>query len=100
MIDAIDVIGDAATVRATVGAYVDAGVDVPVLMPLPWGPDRWDVLEATIRAAAGQHLGVDGFLKHAGPPPRATRSITTAAPMQHARSRGARSRAARRRTGW
>ena len=54
MVDAIDVIGDAATVRDTMAAYVEAGVDVPVLMPLPWGPDRWDVLEATIRAAAGQ----------------------------------------------
>ena len=32
--------GDADTVRATMQAYVDAGVDVPVLMPLPWGPDR------------------------------------------------------------
>lgn len=53
MVDAIDVIGDADRVRATMAAYVDAGVDVPVLMPLPWGPDRWSVLEATIRAAAG-----------------------------------------------
>ena len=32
--------GDADTVRATMQAYVDAGVDVPVLMPLPWGADR------------------------------------------------------------
>ncbi len=40
MVDAIDVMGDADRVRATVRSYVDAGVDVPVLMPLPWGPDR------------------------------------------------------------
>jgi probable F420-dependent oxidoreductase len=52
MVDAIDVIGDAATVRATMRSYADAGVDVPILMPLPWGPDRDDVLDATIRAAA------------------------------------------------
>lgn len=52
MVDAIDVMGDTATVRDTVRAYADAGVDVPVVMPLPWGPDRWSVIEATMRAAA------------------------------------------------
>jgi hypothetical protein len=41
MIDAIDIVGDAAHVHAAVQAYVEAGVDVPVIMPLPWGPDRW-----------------------------------------------------------
>jgi probable F420-dependent oxidoreductase len=50
MIDAIDVMGDAAHVQATVQSYVDAGVQVPVLMPLPWGPDRMAVVEATLRA--------------------------------------------------
>ncbi len=40
MVDGIDVMGDAGTVEATMRAYVDAGVDVPVLMPLPWGADR------------------------------------------------------------
>ena len=52
-VDAIDVMGDAATVRSTVEAYVAGGVDVPVLMPLPWGPDRMAVIDATMRAAAG-----------------------------------------------
>lgn len=52
-VDAIDVMGDAATVRATVQAYVDGGVEVPVLMPMPWGPDRMAVTEATLRAAIG-----------------------------------------------
>lgn len=52
-VDAIDVMGDAATVRSTVEAYVAGGVDVPVLMPLPWGPDRMAVVDATMRAAAG-----------------------------------------------
>ncbi|HSL58122.1 MAG TPA: LLM class F420-dependent oxidoreductase [Acidimicrobiales bacterium] len=54
MVDAIDVMGDADHVHATMRSYVDAGVDVPVLMPLPWGPDRWGVVEATMRAAVGR----------------------------------------------
>ena len=53
MIDEIDVMGDADHVRATVRSYRDAGVDVPVLMPLPWGPDRRAVIDATLEAAAG-----------------------------------------------
>jgi len=51
MIDAIDVMGDAAQVRSTVATSADAGVDVPVLMPLPWGTDRRQVIEDTMRAA-------------------------------------------------
>ncbi|MCP5029854.1 MAG: LLM class F420-dependent oxidoreductase [Actinomycetia bacterium] len=53
MVDEIDVMGDAAHVRATVEAYVAAGVQFPILMPLPWGPDRMAVIEATMRAAIG-----------------------------------------------
>jgi probable F420-dependent oxidoreductase len=53
-VDAIDVMGDAAHVRATVEDYVAAGVDVPVLMPLPWGPDRMAVIDATMEAAIGR----------------------------------------------
>jgi hypothetical protein len=53
MIDDIDVMGDADHVRATVASYRAAGVDVPVLMPLPWGPDRRAVIDATLDAAAG-----------------------------------------------
>ncbi|MGV3758204.1 MAG: LLM class F420-dependent oxidoreductase [Actinomycetota bacterium] len=52
MVDAIDVMGDADTVAATMQAYADAGVDVPVLMPLPWGADRRASAEAAIRAGA------------------------------------------------
>jgi probable F420-dependent oxidoreductase len=52
-VDAIDIMGDAAHVSASMQAYVDAGVDVPILMPLPWGPDRWTVIDATMRAAIG-----------------------------------------------
>jgi len=54
MVDAIDVMGDADTVQATMQAYVDAGVDVPVLMPLPWGADRRESADLAIRAAIGQ----------------------------------------------
>lgn len=50
--DAIDILGDADTVRAAFGAYVDAGVDVPVLMPMPWGGDRRQVVTDTMEAAA------------------------------------------------
>ncbi len=50
-VDAIDFMGDAATRSADFGrAYVDAGVDVPVLMPLPWGPDRRQVITDTMTA--------------------------------------------------
>jgi probable F420-dependent oxidoreductase len=52
MCDAIDVLGDADLVRDTVRAYADAGVDVPVLMPLPWGGDRRQVITDTMEAAA------------------------------------------------
>lgn len=56
-VNAIDVMGDAAQVRATVESYVAAGVDVPVLMPLPWGPDRMAVIDATMTAAVGADEG-------------------------------------------
>jgi probable F420-dependent oxidoreductase len=54
MVDAIDVMGDEDTVTATMQAYVDAGVDVPVLMPLPWGKDRRASAEQAIRAGVGR----------------------------------------------
>ncbi len=52
MVDAIDIIGDADHVRRAVQAYVDAGVDVPVIMPLPWGEDRLAVIHDTMAAVA------------------------------------------------
>ena len=52
MIDAIDVVGDPDLVRTTLRSYVDAGVDDPIVMPLPWGDDRRAVLDATMEAAA------------------------------------------------
>ena len=53
MVDAIDVMGDAAHVASTVQSYVDAGVEVPIVMPLPWGKDRLAVVRATMEAAVG-----------------------------------------------
>jgi len=53
MIDAIDIVGDASHVHAAVQSYVDAGVDVPVIMPLPWGDDRRAVVRDTMRAVVG-----------------------------------------------
>ncbi len=51
-IDAIDVMGDADHVQATVRAYRDGGVEVPIVFPLPWGPDRLAVVQTTLEAAA------------------------------------------------
>jgi probable F420-dependent oxidoreductase len=53
MVDAIDICGDAATVAAAVDAYRAAGVDHPVVMPLPWGPDRRQTVLDTLAAVAG-----------------------------------------------
>jgi probable F420-dependent oxidoreductase len=50
MIDAIDICGDAEHVAATVADYVAAGVEHPVIMPLPWGADRVATIESTLAA--------------------------------------------------
>jgi alkanesulfonate monooxygenase SsuD/methylene tetrahydromethanopterin reductase-like flavin-dependent oxidoreductase (luciferase family) len=52
MVDAIDVMGDADRVRAAVGQYVDAGVDLPVVFPLAWQDDAAAITEATLGAVA------------------------------------------------
>ncbi len=52
MCDAIDVLGDADLVASAIRSYVDAGVEVPVLMPLPWGGERNEVIADTLAAAA------------------------------------------------
>ena len=57
LVDAIDVVGDADLVAATARAYVDAGVDHPVLMPMPWGADRRQIVTDTMEAFAA---GVTG----------------------------------------
>lgn len=51
MIQAIDFIGSEAEVTDFVTQYVDAGVEHPVLMPLPWGDDRRAVADKTMAAA-------------------------------------------------
>jgi probable F420-dependent oxidoreductase len=53
MVDGIDVMGDAQHVRATVDAYRDGGVEVPIIFPLPWGADRMGIVQATLEAAVG-----------------------------------------------
>ena len=57
MIQAIDFIGSEAEVGSFVKSYVDAGVEHPVLMPMPWGKDRRAVALKTMAAAIS---GVSG----------------------------------------
>jgi probable F420-dependent oxidoreductase len=52
MVDGIQIMGDHAHVRDSVQAYVDAGVDVPIVFPLPWAEDRKASIGATLEAAA------------------------------------------------
>ena len=54
MVDSIDICGDPPTVATAVQEYRAAGVDVPVIMPLPWGEDRRATIEATLDATAGR----------------------------------------------
>jgi probable F420-dependent oxidoreductase len=51
MIQAIDFIGAEAEVTDFVRSYIDAGVEHPVLMPMPWGKDRLEVTMRTMSAA-------------------------------------------------
>jgi hypothetical protein len=53
MADAIDIVGDESAVQAAVRDYVDAGVDAPIIMPLPWADDRAAAVDATLEAARG-----------------------------------------------
>jgi probable F420-dependent oxidoreductase len=50
-VDAINIVGDASHVQAAVRSYLEAGADEAVIMPLPWGPDRRGVIDATLSAA-------------------------------------------------
>ena len=51
MVDGIDIMGDHAGIAAAMKSYVDAGVDNPIVMALPWGKDRMGVVQATLEAA-------------------------------------------------
>ena len=52
MVDGIDIMGSASDVQAAVRAYIDAGVEVPVVFPLPWAQDRWAGVAETLAAAS------------------------------------------------
>lgn len=52
MVQAIDFIGSDSEVSSFVKTYIDAGVEYPILMPMPWGEDRRAVTELTMAAAA------------------------------------------------
>ena len=51
MVQAIDFIGSEAEITDFVKSYIDAGIEYPVLMPMPWGDDRRAVTDATMQAA-------------------------------------------------
>ena len=51
MIQAIDFIGSKNEVTQFVKSYIDAGVEHPILMPMPWGDDRMAVTQATMEAS-------------------------------------------------
>lgn len=50
-VDGVQIMGDERHVQQAVQAYVDAGVDTPIVFPLPWGEDRSAVVEKTLAAA-------------------------------------------------
>ena len=50
MIQAIDFIGTAAQVKDFVNSYAVAGVEHPILMPMPWGENREKVAVETMQA--------------------------------------------------
>ena len=51
MVQAIDFIGSSSEVTDFVKGYVAAGIEHPVLMPMPWGEDRRQVTQDTLEAA-------------------------------------------------
>jgi probable F420-dependent oxidoreductase len=51
-VDAIQIMGDADHVLSAVEAYVDNGVDLPIVFALPWGEDRRVTVSETLRALA------------------------------------------------
>ena len=53
LVDAIDFVGPADAARDYLASYVEGGVEEAVVMPLPWGPDRGQVIDDTLVALAG-----------------------------------------------
>jgi probable F420-dependent oxidoreductase len=51
MIQAIDFIGTKAEVSNFINSYIEAGVEHPILMPMPWGDNRDKVALETMQAA-------------------------------------------------
>ena len=51
MIQAIDFIGTKAEVSNFINSYIEAGVEHPILMPMPWGDNRDKVALETMEAA-------------------------------------------------
>jgi alkanesulfonate monooxygenase SsuD/methylene tetrahydromethanopterin reductase-like flavin-dependent oxidoreductase (luciferase family) len=50
-VDGVQIMGDEKHVQRAVQEYVDAGVEKPIVFPLPWGEDRTAVVEHTLSAA-------------------------------------------------
>ena len=56
MIQAIDFIGTKSEVRNFINSYIEAGVEHPILMPMPWGENRDKVALETMQAATSLDL--------------------------------------------
>jgi probable F420-dependent oxidoreductase len=56
MIQAIDFIGTKSEVSNFINSYIEAGVEHPILMPMPWGDNRDKVALETMQAATS--LGI------------------------------------------
>ena len=56
MIQAIDFIGTKSEVSSFINSYIEAGVEHPILMPMPWGENRDKVALETMQAAASLDL--------------------------------------------
>ncbi len=56
MIQAIDFIGTKSEVSNFINSYIEAGVEHPILMPMPWGENRDKVTLETMQAATSLDL--------------------------------------------
>ena len=56
MIQAIDFIGTKSEVSSFINSYIEAGVEHPILMPMPWGENRDKVALETMQAATSLDL--------------------------------------------